>query len=500
MLDAGLTLEPERMRLVERFQEKRPENWTAADLSEYRKGMDADASGVPQKLVYGSDFPYRGPEESLGLRYDQVGSRPSFAKGGLSNVWGAAMMPYLTRDLEGWPFKLSDLSEHYEAVLRFTGLAASTDDLERHFPLFTTQPTELAPSLQARTVLEHMGRHRNELARHGLCFGRSRLAVRTQGPSTVGCVYCRLCMYGCPYGYIYSSADTLSELQTHAEFEYQPGVVVSEVAEEGETVVVSGNRLETWKPLQWGCKRAFIAAGAIPTTRILLKSLRAFDQTVYFRDSQYFLLPLLLFKRVPGATREWLHALSQVFIEVIEPQGLEKTAHIQLYSYNDLIGQAVDRVFGLWGGPLRHVLTNLKERILIAQGFLHSDHSSQISARLTRQSNNEPEHFELKAAVNPAAKSQVRKIVRKLFRNSVRIGAIPFQPMLKIAEPGRSFHFGGSFPMSEKPRDFQTDRLGRLAGWKRVHAVDATIFPSIPGTTITLTVMANAHRIGTEAE
>jgi hypothetical protein len=29
--------------------------------------------------------------------------------------------------------------------------------------------------------------------------------------------------------------------------------------------------------------------------------------------------------------------------------------------------------------------------------------------------------------------------------------------------------------------------------------VDATIFPSIPATTITLSVMANAHRIGWEA-
>jgi choline dehydrogenase-like flavoprotein len=29
-----------------------------------------------------------------------------------------------------------------------------------------------------------------------------------------------------------------------------------------------------------------------------------------------------------------------------------------------------------------------------------------------------------------------------------------------------------------------------------VHAVDATVLPSIPATTITLTVMANAHRIG----
>ena len=70
---------------------------------------------------------------------------------------------------------------------------------------------------------------------------------------------------------------------------------------------------------------------------------------------------------------------------------------------------------------------------------------------------------------------------------------------LKIAEPGRSFHSGGSFPMSKEPRGFQTDLLGRLPGWKRIYAVDATVFPSIPATTITFSAMANAHRIGWEA-
>ena len=53
--------------------------------------------------------------------------------------------------------------------------------------------------------------------------------------------------------------------------------------------------------------------------------------------------------------------------------------------------------------------------------------------------------------------------------------------------------------MSTEPRGFQTDLLGRLPGWKRVHAVDATVFPSIPATTITFSAMANAHRIGCEA-
>ena len=53
--------------------------------------------------------------------------------------------------------------------------------------------------------------------------------------------------------------------------------------------------------------------------------------------------------------------------------------------------------------------------------------------------------------------------------------------------------------MRENPEGLDTDILGRPAGLRRVHLVDASVFPSIPATTITFSVMANAHRIATRA-
>jgi hypothetical protein len=53
--------------------------------------------------------------------------------------------------------------------------------------------------------------------------------------------------------------------------------------------------------------------------------------------------------------------------------------------------------------------------------------------------------------------------------------------------------------MRQEPGEFETDILGRPFGWKRVHAVDATVLPTIPANTITSSVMANAHRIATES-
>ncbi|MGH7981149.1 MAG: GMC oxidoreductase [Limisphaerales bacterium] len=52
--------------------------------------------------------------------------------------------------------------------------------------------------------------------------------------------------------------------------------------------------------------------------------------------------------------------------------------------------------------------------------------------------------------------------------------------------------------MRPQPSGFETDCLGRPHGWSRLHVVDASVLPSVPATTITFSVMANAHRIGSE--
>ena len=60
---------------------------------------------------------------------------------------------------------------------------------------------------------------------------------------------------------------------------------------------------------------------------------------------------------------------------------------------------------------------------------------------------------------------------------------------------GASRHLGASLPMSAAPSGNQTDLLGRPIGLTRVHAVDASVLPSIPASTITYSAMANASRI-----
>ena len=488
LLDAGLALEPARAEIVAQMSARSPNEWTDAQLKEFKAGMAAGAKGIPLKLAYGSDYPYREADTHLPADYDGVALRPSLGRGGFSSVWGAAVMPYSQKDTARWPVTAADLAEHYAAVVKLTGISAVSDDLEKIFPIHAGAPAALAMSRQATFLRDRLAKNRAELNAAGIHFGQARVAVRA---GEIGCVYCGMCMYGCPYGYIYNSEQTLRELQRHPNFTYRTDAVVTRVRENAGAAIVTGYHRTTRAAFEISAQRVYLGAGVIATAKIVLQSLELYDQPVRLKDSQYYLFPLLLARSGGDVQHELLHTLSQMFIEIFDEQITPHSVHLQVYSYNDLVGQAVRQSFGPAAGLMGWFADALAKRLLIVQGYLHSDHSSQIAIRLKPDG-----RLQLQAEANPAVRPMIRQVLRKLMRHGRQLGAWPLTPMLQVAEPGRGFHNGSSFPMRPNPGDMETDTLGRLPRWRRIHLVDASVLPDIPATQITFSVMANAHRIG----
>jgi choline dehydrogenase-like flavoprotein len=493
MLDAGIELEPERAQIVRELGAQKPSQWRPGCVAVLKEGLSVPDKSIPQKLAFGSDYPYRDAGKHAPWRGNGATVRPSLALGGFSTVWGAAMLPYRDADLADWPVKSGELTPHYRAVLAFTGLAAQRDDLADWFPLHCENPGALQLSRQAEALLQRLELHRATLRESGWRFGRARLALRAaDSPRGSGCVYCRLCLYGCPYGCIYSSADTVRELRANPNFKYQGDVIVAQLRENSGRVFIAGYDRRTREPLSFEADRVYLAAGIVPTTQILLRSQDAYDRPVCARDSQYFIFPMLALHRARDAENEAAYTLSQLFIELHHPRINRRAAHLQIYSYNGFIAQAVRQSLG----PLKMFARPLAERVLIAQGYLHSDDSPGIEMTLRRDG--ERDFLQQNVRPNPETRRIVKRVLGEFWRQARRLGAAPATPRLQLTWPGQGFHSGGTFPMRAQPEEFESDCFGRPHGWSRVHAVDATVFPSVPATTITFPVMANAHRIGWE--
>ena len=139
---------------------------------------------------------------------------------------------------------------------------------------------------------------------------------------------------------------------------------------------------------------------------------------------------------------------------------------------------------------------------MAALGYLPSWDSPRIRLELSPDPDGGLPSASLSVVRNPATTGALRRVFRRLLRVGRALDLWPALPALSISGPAKSYHFGGSFPHVGRrpdPGGTQTDVLGRLAEWDRVHLVDASVFPSVPATTFTLTVMANAHRIATAA-
>ena len=492
LLDAGVTLEKSRADLAAELGAQSPQNWTTTQLKNFKAGMTAGAKGIPLKLAFGSDYPYREADLHLPADYHGVALRPSLGRGGFSAVWGAAMMPYSETDTANWPIRSGDLAEHYSAVTKLTGLAATHDDLEKIFPLHTENLAALALSQQAKILHARLEKNRAALQAAGIHFGQSRVAVKA---GENGCVYCGLCMYGCPYGYIYNSEQTLRDLQKNPNFTHRTDAIVTGLRETKNHAIITGYHRTSRELFEFSTNRAYLATGVVATAKIVLQSLGLYDRPVRLKDSQYYLFPLLLTRSGGDVAREKLHTLSQLFVEIFDERVTPRAVHLQIYSYNDLVGQAVRQSLGPMAKLLEPLARALEKRLLIVQGYLHSDHSSQIAVTLKRGN---PDRLNLQAELNPEVRPAIRRVLSKLTRHARQTGAWPLAPMLQVAEPGRGFHNGSSFPMRENPGELETDTLGRLPNWQRIHIVDASVLPDIPATQITFSVMANAHRIGAE--
>jgi choline dehydrogenase-like flavoprotein len=375
-------------------------------------------------------------------------------------------------------------------------LAGEHDALERIMPLYTDTPGTLPATPQARSLVDDLRASTARLGRRGIVAGRSRLALQTTDNHGPGgrCRNAGVCLHGCPYGAIYRTDLEALRLARNPRLTYRPGELVERIDEADNDVTLhlrepgGGIRRERFE-------RTFVATGPLVSTRLALMSLDAYDRDIEMQDSPYFSAPMLRLPGAPVSTAQSGVTLAQAFVEIDNPAVSANMVHIQVYGYSDLVLREVAGRLHLSPAALERHGQPLLGRLLLAQACMHSNSSDPVRVRLQRDGT-------LGFALPPnddRPRTQARAAAHLLLQAAKELRTLLLAPMLKVWEPGRSNHLGGSFPMANRPRGVQSDLLGRPGGLERVHLVDASVLPTIPGPTVTFSVMANAHRIGHEA-
>jgi ferredoxin len=498
ILDIGLKLEPDKQGFVRVLSSTDPSEWDEQAIrSVSARPVRSTSDGLPEKRSYGSDFPFRdiGQLEGMSASKGSTSSLISAAYGGFSTVWGSQIMPFTAATFDSWPVSRSEIEPHYQAILKQIPFAAEQDDLAQMFPLMGS-PIAL-PEVSARTsrVLAAYGRHRRRLNAMGVTMGRARLAFEA-----ADCVRCGLCMTGCPYSLIYSASQTIDLLRLTHGVAYHSGLLALRLVEEADRAVVVAKELATGQIHRFEADRIFVACGAVGTTRVVANSLDLFELDIGMGESQQFTIPMLSRRAVPDPRNAEQFTLNQFnMVVTLDDLGFD-VSQLHFYTYDPAFIDAMP-------APLRSrmaepLMLQVLRRLTVALGYLPSWHSPRLRLRLQRAPSEDMLPALQVAREDPRSSRNrmLREVLVKVVRSGPFLDLYPFLPKMLFAAGGKSYHWGGSFPHARDARTILgSDRLGRVGAWQRIHLVDAAVFPNVPATTFTLTIMANAHRIATEA-
>jgi choline dehydrogenase-like flavoprotein len=500
MLDVGETLDFRRNATVARLRELEPDAWPRPERDLISANATVGGEELPKKMHFGSDYIYAESRPFAQVITNTAGRAPfpTFARGGFSNIWGAAVLPPDACDMADWPISRASMEPYFRKVAETLPLCGDGGSLSQSFPAYRSALGHLDPGPQGAALLHDLDHAEGQLTAAHVLYGPARLAIHTAGDDLVmPCNGCGQCFTGCVRGSIFSTVPMLEGMIRRREIDYSGGIFVKSIQEEDEKVrieildLANGTR-------ELSCKAAFIAAGPLNTTAMLLRSANYFDRPVNLKESQKFLLPALRSRGAATVMEKPSVTLAAAFIEAKVPELSDHWVHAQMIPINEMIvaGSRLPGLRSAWG---RRLWGPVLRRAMVAWCGMHSDHSCSLELRLL-PARNDAHTISIALNVSQKARHDARVAARRLAR-TLRQAGLYLQPrLIRFANPGSGTHCGSSFPMRARPAGpFDTDALGRPFGWRRVYAVDASVLPSIPGTTLAFAVMANAARIAEQA-
>ncbi|PWW00229.1 choline dehydrogenase-like flavoprotein [Hoeflea marina] len=445
-----------------------------------------DDSGSPKMRVPGHAFVFDGFGDANRIGASDYVAIGSLARGGLSNAWGCGVATLSQDEMREFPFPRTELEPSYAAVARRIGISgAENDDMADYFGLDAwADPPIRADALNAR-LLERYSEIPNAASALGFRLGRSRTAVlQTDRGARKACDLSGNCLWGCDRRSLYTATEDLSALKKHTNFVYRPGFVVEKLIDKNgwHQVLGSGPDGNT----TYGAPRLALAAGTLASTRLSLQ---------------------LIGHRLPVPMQACPSAAFMVWIPVMLGRRREPAFGLgQLSFAMDLAGGAgaFGSLFNPTGIPIaefsRHmpfrkrfgidILATLMSSCLAGNVFL----PGRLSTATVTLGGSGQLHVQGAYATEVASLMlEAEKLLRRAFR---RLGAVMLPGSFTIGRPGGDIHYAATLPMRAAPTIGETDSLGELYGVSGIHVVDGASLTDLTEKSHTLTIMANADRIG----
>jgi choline dehydrogenase-like flavoprotein len=400
--------------------------------------------------------------------------------GGLSNIWGALVTIFEDSDLDDYPINRQDLLASYAAVIERIGISGGGT-------LAGIRVEEGPPMVRAAEKV--LARHRKmPISSDFSLEPASNAVLMTARDGREACSQCGLCLWGCHAKSIYNSSFELAALRRFANFDFQPGLRVQRLRRDGVFHAVDAEIAEMTRTLS--APRVILAAGTIASTSLAVRRLGLHGHAIRILTNPVaamaFVIPELFASPLPNRS----FSLGQLTYRMPLASGGSFMGAI--YGADTLPLDILANRLPLSRPVALRLSRSLAPALLLATCYL----PGRFSANRLYVSG--PDHAP-KIVINGSHSSETRRTMveaaKRLRGRMLRCGAIALPGSLTLLAPGADGHYAGTFPMGGKD-PFGSSVDGELNGCEGIHIVDGAALTSLPAKHCTLTIMANADRIG----
>ena len=465
------------------------------DPNQWRWFLGNDLSGIPLSgltgglgggQVSGNRSYVTSGTEALPITLQKAFVIQSLAEGGLGAAWGATCAYLKPEELAMMGMPADEMERHYETITRRIGVSGPGDRPG-------LQPV-WKPDMHGSLLLEAARKKQKTLEKSGMNVIQPPTAVLTQDKDgRTATTYADMDYWADPGRSVYRPQYTLEELRKHANFSYLPGRIATDISEQSHEVRLTSKHMETGASESLTARTLILAAGTVNSARIVLRSLGLYDTPTTFVGKPH-VFSACVHPRTLGRAgpKERLSLCQLLVLDEEQREGLI-AGSAQLYGYRSLQLFRLLSSLPLAAPQAMKILALLSPSLVIAD--IRFPGLPLPINTLTLQKKNNGDSVHIAMDLHPEDSAARKRSLRRLHATMRLLGLLPVKT-LWLPEASTT-HYAGTIPVSDAPEgSLSADRNGKVRGFTNVYAADASLFRCLPPTPHTLTIMANANRIG----
>ena len=430
-----------------------------------------------RKLSDGSYHPYSQFPSGPNIQQTSVDLPFSFAKSGLSTVWGSTLSKFSSNFLdEIFGENAKSIQKSYDKIAKGIPISKVSTNLN---DLGYGNQNPIIVSNRIKLIINELN-----IANKDIAVQETYLALLNSNVDN--CVYCGNCMAYCPKNLIWKASNAFDEFNQLDHFTYISDRRCIEISEtKGKYSIRSLNSMGT-EFVDGPYSKIYLCTGPIETFRILSES-KMISGKKYLRQNSTFYLPI--FSRKIQHQPDTAFGMTQLTVAV--KKDAKRILFLQLYEFSPNHIELLNKKYPLLRLVPSFLLKHILKNFLFAIGYLESSISPQLEMELCDSTVNI-------GLMDDGEVYKTKKIIRNVlienlnFFRSARLQ--PLNWLISLTKPGNGVHVSGNLVVG---RDI--DANGKILGSHGVYVCDSSSLPDLEPGPITYTIMANAMRIAEES-